>query len=191
LAVVRAYERMLTGDLAAAHNRAACHQRGSKADRLHAHCTSCRAPLLILHGDVQQGRRSSTSRCHRLRDLILCQEGSSTASWSAPRASPKATWPRSGPRRTERGARRTPSEAHGRCRVRRAETSDCAGRATRGSGAHRPRGAAAPPARSWPLNSSDGSPPSQGNITGAEEAPLAVTAPDGTPTPSRWCSGPG
>jgi hypothetical protein len=57
LAVVRAYERMLTGDLAAARHWARrAIEVGSKADPAAAAIARvAEARLLILHGDVQQG----------------------------------------------------------------------------------------------------------------------------------------
>ena len=136
-AVVRAYERMLTGDLPGARQWARrAIEVGSTCDP--AACAIGRvaeARLLILDGDVQQGLAllDEAGVATVSGDLDPLSTGSSTASSCAPcRASPSTTWPRSGPRRWSGGARRTPSGAStGAAGSTAPRSSGCAGRATR------------------------------------------------------------
>ena len=144
-AVVRTYERMLTGDLPGARPWAwRAIEVGSTCDpAARAIGQVAEARLRILDGDVPQGlallgqagwRRSPET-------WIRSRQGSSTANSYAPcRASRTMTWPRNGPRRWSGSARRMPLGA----------STDAAG-----STAPRSSGSAGPATRrnirrSWP-----------------------------------------
>ena len=115
LAVVRAYERMLTGDLATAGQWAGLpsrwvrgvtlgvrHRRGGTSPAAHPawRCPARSGAARAGRGGHRlRGPRSAVDRDRLLRARAPC------------RASPSMTWPRSGPRRWSGGARRTPSGA--------------------------------------------------------------------------------
>ena len=136
-AVVRTYERILTGD---APGRASWARRaieiGSVLDP--AACAIGRvaeARLLILDGEVQQGLAllDEAGVATVSASSIRSRQGSSSASSCARcRASPSTRWPRSGPRRWSDGARPTPSGASTAAAGSTApRSSGCAGRATK------------------------------------------------------------
>ena len=139
-AVVRAYERMLTGDLPGARRWARqAIDVGSTCDP--AACAIGRVSRSpAAHPGRRRPARSGAARPSRAwrpspATSIRSRPGSSTASSCAPcRASPSTTWPSSGPRRWSGGARRTPSAASaGAAGSTAPRSSGCAGRATRRS----------------------------------------------------------
>ena len=137
-AVVRTYERILTGDTPSARGN------GPGAPSTSVRCgTRRRAPS---DGWQKPDCSSSTATCSKgwrcstrpgwrrcPGSSIRSRRGSSSASSCARcRASPSTRWPRSGPRRWSAGARPTPSGASmaaAGSTVRR--SSGCAGRATK------------------------------------------------------------
>ena len=137
LAVVRTYERMLTGDLPGARQWARrAIEVGARCDP--AACAVGRvahARLLILDGDVGEGLAllEEAGVAAVSGDLDPLSTGSSTASWCARcRDSRSMTWPRNGPRRWSGGATRTPSGAcTGAAGSTAPRSSGCAGCAMR------------------------------------------------------------
>ena len=137
LAVVRAYERMLIGDLPGARPWARLAiEVGSRLDP--AACALGRvaeARLLILEGDVKQGLAllDEVGVAPVSGDLDPLSTGVVYCGSYAPyRDSRSTTWPRNGPRRWSGGARRMPSGAFmGAVGSTARRSSDCAGRAAR------------------------------------------------------------